>query len=82
MSTLAEIEAAADTLPLAEKKQLLEFLASRVNGTQQTQPPSDFSAFAGTIRLAEDPLDWQRRVRGEWQSSQRERCEMDEAPHG
>ena len=67
MSTLAEIEAAADALPLQEKKKLLQFLESRVNGTRKTKGASDLAKFAGILRLSEDPLTWQQRVRGEWE---------------
>jgi len=67
VSTLAEIEAAADALPLDEKKKLLQFLESRVNGNRETKGPSDLGKFAGTLRLPEDPLAWQQRVRGEWE---------------
>ena len=67
MSTLAEIEAAADALPLEQKRELLHFLAARVNGEQENKAPTDLARFAGTVRLPEDPLAWQRRVRGEWQ---------------
>jgi hypothetical protein len=67
MSTLAEIEAAADALPLEQKKELLRFLASRVNGDRKAKGPSDLAKFTGTLRLSEDPLAWQRRVRGEWE---------------
>ncbi len=66
MSTLQEIEAAADALPLDQKKQLIAFLASRVNGGSVENNPSDLREFAGAIRLSEDPLTWQQRVRGEW----------------
>lgn len=67
MSTLAEIEAAADALPLEQKKKLLQFLESRVNGKRQDKPPADLARFAGILRLPHDPLAWQQRVRGEWQ---------------
>ena len=64
MSTLAEIEAAAEALPLEQKKRLLQFLESRVNGKRQEKGPADLARFAGTIRLPQDPLAWQQRVRG------------------
>lgn len=67
MSTLAEIEAAADALPLDEKKKLLRFLESRVNGDREKRGPTDLAKFAGALRLTEDPLAWQQRVRGEWE---------------
>ena len=64
MSTLAEIEAAADALPLEQKRKLLQFLESRVNGELENKAPTDLARFAGTLRLSEDPLSWQQRVRG------------------
>ena len=67
MSTLVEIEAAARDLPIAEKEQLVKYLATLLkaerNGRSQ---PGDLSEFSGVIQLAEDPLEWQYRVRGEW----------------
>ena len=67
MSTLTEIEAAVDALPLEQKQALLRFLASRVNGVDTEKKLTDLTQFAGAIRLSEDPLAWQRRVRGEWE---------------
>lgn len=68
MSTLAEIEAAADALPLEQKQELLRFLAARLNGdSQPPQQSNDLGQFAGTLHLHEDPLAWQQRVRGEWE---------------
>ena len=67
MSTLAEIEAAADALPLEQKKKLLKFLESRVNGDRETKAGTDLAKFSGAVRLSQDPLSWQQRVRGEWE---------------
>ena len=67
MSTLAEIEAAADALPLEEKQKLIRFLAARLNGETVAEQQTDLNAFSGAIRLSQDPLAWQRRVRGEWE---------------
>lgn len=67
MSTLPEIEAAADALPVEQKKKLLEFLTARLNGGQKKSRPTTLNEFAGALRLSEDPLAWQQRVRGEWQ---------------
>lgn len=66
MSTLAEIEAAVDALSLEQKQELLRFLALRLNGDSRTKDASDLAGFSGALHLAEDPLVWQRRVRGEW----------------
>jgi len=66
VSTLAEIESAADALPFDQKKKLLKFLAMRVNGEQQQDRLTNLEEFAGTLRLSEDPLAWQQRGRGEY----------------
>ena len=49
------------------KNRLLRFVASRVNGAHTEKNLTDLTQFAGVIRLSEDPLAWQRRVRGEWE---------------
>lgn len=67
MSTLAEIEAAADALPLEEKQKLIRFLTLRLNGERQAEGQTDLAAFSDTVQLSQDPLGWQRRVRGEWE---------------
>ena len=67
MSTLAEIEAAADALRPEEKQQLIRFLTSRLNGEKQTEQQTDLTAFSDTVHLSQDPLAWQKRVRGEWE---------------
>ncbi len=64
--SLKEIQAAAAALPLEEKKELLEFLAARVNGTSAARTSTNLQEFADTMKLSEDPLAWQQRVRGEW----------------
>ena len=43
MSTLAEIEAAADLLPPELKEELFLFLAARLRGNGEVPPPRDFS---------------------------------------
>jgi len=82
VSTLAEIEAAADALPLEEKKKLLRFLESRVNGDGATRGPGDLAKFAGALRLTEDPLAWQQRVRGEWEHGALGSRRVDGKPEG
>jgi hypothetical protein len=67
MSTLAEIEAAAATLPPEEKQTLIRFLISRLNGETPAEQQTDLSAFSETIDLSRDPLAWQRQVRGQWE---------------
>jgi hypothetical protein len=66
MSTLAEIEVAAEALPPAEKQKLIRFLVSRLNG-ETLGSETDLATFSGAVRLSQDPLGWQRRVRGEWE---------------
>jgi hypothetical protein len=67
MSTLAEIEAAAEALPLEEKQKLIRFLTSRLNGEGPAESQTDLAPFSGAVRLSQDPLAWQQRVRGEWE---------------
>ena len=67
MSTLAEIEAAAEALPREEKQKLLRFLTSRLNGERPTEQQTNLAALSGAVGLPEDPLAWQQRVRGEWE---------------
>jgi len=68
MSTLTEIEAAAEKLPVLQKEALIEFLTAQLQRERTARPPqSDLAEFSGVLRLAEDPLAWQQRVRGEWE---------------
>ena len=66
MSTLTEIEAAAEKLPGPQKEALIAFLTAQLQ-RERTAPPqhNDLAEFAGVLRLTEDPLAWQQRVRGE-----------------
>jgi hypothetical protein len=43
MSTLAEIEAAADALPAEQKQELFLYLAARLRGAGRLPPPREFS---------------------------------------
>jgi hypothetical protein len=67
MTTLAEIAAAAEALPLGEKQELIRFLTSRQNDERPAERESNLAAYSGTVGLSEDPLAWQQRVRGEWE---------------
>ncbi len=67
MSTLAKIEAAAEALPLEEKQKLIRFLTSRVNGERPARVKTDLAEFSNALRLSQDPLAWQQRIRGEWE---------------
>jgi hypothetical protein len=61
MSTLAEIEAAADGLPPAQKEELLLFLASRLRAeTVQMPPPREFSREQMEQWIAEDEDGYRR----------------------
>ena len=66
MSTLAEIEAAAEALTADEKQKLIRFLTSHLNG-EGIAKQTDLATFSGALRLSQDPLVWQQRVRGEWE---------------
>jgi hypothetical protein len=62
MSTLPEIEAAADALPPADKQELLLFLAARLREQGgQLPPPRKFSRGQMSAWIAEDEAaDMQR----------------------
>lgn len=61
MSTLSEIEAADDALPVADKQELLLFLAARLT-EQGGHLPSPRKSPADQLRawIAEDEADMQR----------------------
>jgi len=61
MSTLAEIEAAVDALPPADKQELLLFLAARLREQGGQLPaPRKFSRDQLRAWVAEDEADMQR----------------------
>ena len=61
MSTLSEIEAAADALPVEQKEQLLLFLASRLRAAGGEVPaPRQFSRTDVAEWIREDEADMQR----------------------
>ena len=61
MSTLAEIEAAADALPPEEKQELILFLATRLRGAGvKLPPPRKFSREQIAAWIAEDEAEMQR----------------------
>ena len=61
MSTLTEIEVAADALPVKQKEELFVFLATRLraNGAQ-LPPPRKFSRDEMAGWIAEDEADMRR----------------------
>lgn len=70
MSILAEIEAAVPSLSSEELEHLetllRELRRQRAAADEQRRAPTSLAEFAGTVRLTEDPLAWQRRSREEW----------------
>jgi hypothetical protein len=60
MSTLAEIEAAAESLSAEEKQELLRFLATRLRGQRPTAKPRIYSDEEIDAMLREDEADGQR----------------------
>lgn len=65
MSTLAEIEAAVETLPPEQKQELILFLAARLRADgAQLPPPRKFSKEQMAGWIAEDETDMERFRRG------------------
>jgi hypothetical protein len=60
MSTLAEIEAAADALSPEQKQELLLFLIARLRGTSTLPEPRKFSREQIDSWIAEDEEDMRR----------------------
>ena len=54
MSTLAEIEAATDSLPPEQRQELFLFLAARMRGAGEVPPPRDFSREQMEAWIADD----------------------------
>lgn len=54
MITLAEIEAAADSLSAEQKQELMLFLAARLRGAGEVPPPRDFSREQMEAWIADD----------------------------
>lgn len=57
MSTLAEIEAAADSLPSEQKEELLRFLAIRLRKERALPKPRIYSDEELAAMIAEDEAD-------------------------
>jgi len=65
MSTLMEIEAAADRLPAEEKQELILFLAARLRAAgAELPPPRSFSKEQIEQWIAEDEEGYRRFVAG------------------
>ena len=60
MSTLAEIENAADSLPVEEKEELLRFLAMRLRKDRALPKPRIYSDKELATMVAEDESDGER----------------------
>ena len=66
MSTLAEIEAAADALPAEQKQRLMLFLAARLRaGTEELPPPREFSREQIAQWIADDEAGYRRFLDGQ-----------------
>jgi hypothetical protein len=60
MSTLNEIEAAADSLPAEQKQELFLFLAARLRGAGQLPAPREFSREQIASWIADDEAGMSR----------------------
>jgi hypothetical protein len=66
MSTLAEIEAAADALPPDQKQELILFLAARLRaGASELPPPREFTLEQIEKWIADDEQGYRRFLAGQ-----------------
>ncbi len=66
MSTLAEIEAAADALPPEQKQELILFLAARLRaGNEELPPPREFSREQIEQWIADDEAGYRHFIDGQ-----------------
>lgn len=66
MSTLAEIEAAADALPVEQKQELILFLAARLRaGSGELPPPREFTREQIEQWIADDEEGYSRFLAGQ-----------------
>lgn len=66
MSTLAEIEAAADALPAEQKQELILFLAARLRaGASELPPPREFTREQIEKWIADDEQGYRRFLAGQ-----------------
>jgi len=61
-----EIKKEAAGLTQEEKLELAEFLIRDANRHRYTGKVVDLNKYAGIVKLREDPLEYQKRVRAEW----------------
>jgi len=68
MSTLTEIEAAADTLPPKQREALVRYLTEHAPqpSASRAVASKDLTEFSGTVQIHEEPLAWQAAIRDEW----------------
>lgn len=66
MRKLDEIMNEADKLPLEEQLELAQHLIAHAKRTKYAAKTVDLNKFAGRVKLTEDPLQYQKRVRAEW----------------
>jgi hypothetical protein len=63
---LDELKQAANSLSGEEKLELAQYLIQRAGAQADKTRKTDLSQFYGKIQFPEDALDYQHRVRAEW----------------
>jgi hypothetical protein len=63
---LEKLQKAAEKLPPDEQLQLVQFLLQRAGKLVVKGKVVDLNKYAGTVKLKEDPMEYQKRVRAEW----------------
>lgn len=63
---LDEMKEAADKLNREEKLELADYLRRRARAEKYPAKTVDLSEFFGKVKLKEDRMEYQKRVRAEW----------------
>ncbi len=66
MRELKHLQEEAEKLTQDQQLELAQFLIERARRKKYVAKPVDLNKFAGTVNFPEDALEYQHRVRAEW----------------
>lgn len=66
MRKLEHLMDEAVKLPPDQQLELAQHLIALARRKKYAGKPADLNRFAGTVKLTEDPLEYQKRIRAEW----------------